>query len=431
MAVLEDIPQELQYLVVVVGLFIVPRVLQRARIPTAITCVALGAGLGMGLHAFHGDATVALLSTLGIVTLFLFAGLEVDLGELRRGARVVVEHLVVQLLLLALTAWSVGEIFSLDARPAVLLALALLTPSTGFILDALAAFGLRADRAHWVKTKAIATEIVALLVLFVTVQSSSPSTLALSSAAIVAMVVLLPPMFRVFARHLLPHAPRSEFTFLVIVAVLCAYLTRELGVYYLVGAFVVGVVALRMQREIPALASPRISHGVELFASFFIPFYFFKAGLHLEASDFTPRALAIGVAFIAVMVPIRVGVVAIHRWISLGEPLQGGARVGLSLVPTLVFTVVIADILRERYELSPELYGALIIVSLVDTTIPGLFLRTAAPAFDEPHVHTATHGAPTVELGGEHVADATSSSAPAAASPGADEDVATPRENGA
>lgn len=388
------LPLELQYILVVVGLFIVPRLVQRLRIPTAITCVGIGAALGMGLHAFHGDATVGLLATLGIVSLFLFAGLDVDLSELRRVARFVGEHLVVHVLLLSATAATAHLLFALEPRPAILFALALTTPSTGFILDSLAGFGLREDRAQWVKTKAIASEILALLVLFVAVQSSDPTTLAFSSAALIGMVLVLPPVFRVFATRLLPHAPGSEFAFLVIVAILCAYVTRQLGVYYLVGAFVVGVTALRMRKEITALASPRITYGVELFASFFIPFYFFEAGLELSADDFTPRAFGWGAAFVSVMVPLRIGVVALHRRLSLGEPLRDGARVGLSLVPTLVFTIVLAGILRTRYELDPELHGALIVVSLVDTTLPGLFLRAApVPDFVAPHVDD---DAPTV-----------------------------------
>jgi Kef-type K+ transport system membrane component KefB len=73
------VSEELQYLLVVVGLFLVPRVLQRFRIPSAITCVVLGAVLGMGFGLFHHDSVVPLLATLGIVALFLLAGLEVDI----------------------------------------------------------------------------------------------------------------------------------------------------------------------------------------------------------------------------------------------------------------------------------------------------------------------------------------------------------------
>ena len=68
------VSSEVHYLLVVVGLFIIPRALQRLRIPSAVTCVAIGAVLGMGFHLFHGDAAIPLLATLGIVALFLFAG---------------------------------------------------------------------------------------------------------------------------------------------------------------------------------------------------------------------------------------------------------------------------------------------------------------------------------------------------------------------
>jgi Kef-type K+ transport system membrane component KefB len=70
------------------------------------------------------------------------------------------------------------------------------------------------------------------------------------------------------------------------VAVLSAFITRRLGVYYLVGAFVVGVSAQNFKRWLPALGTDNMLHSVEVFASFFIPFYFFQAGLQLNRSDF-------------------------------------------------------------------------------------------------------------------------------------------------
>lgn len=384
--------QELQYLLVVVGLFIVPRVLQRLRLPSAITCVALGAALGMGFELFQGDGAVPLLSTLGIVSLFLFAGLEVDFTELRRGLAIVIGHLLLQVSLLALGTWTLAAVFDLQWRPSLLLALALLTPSTGFILDSLSAFGLSEQQQSWVKTKAIASEMIALGALFFVVQSTSFKNLGSSTLALGLMIVLLPLVFQVFASRILPFAPKSEFAFLMILALVCAYMTRHLGVYYLVGAFVVGITAVRLRKRLPELASERLLVGIELFASFFIPFYFFKAGLHLEREYFSWQAVLLGLAFVALAVPLRIAIVAGFRRLALGEPWRDGARVGLSLVPTLVFTLVLADILRERYELSAPLFGALVVFALVNTALPGFLLRAAPPEFAEPE---APRGDPT------------------------------------
>jgi len=373
---------EYLYLALVVGLFLVPRLLQRFRIPTAITSVALGAFLGIRFHLFAGDTTIPMLATLGIVSLFLFAGLEVSFSELRQGAKVVASHLVIQVGLLTLGTALAMQLFRLDVRPAALFSLAIFTPSCGFILDSLTAFGLNDDQRFWVKTKAIASELVALTAMFFTIQSGDVRALGLSTFAIVVLVAVLPLIFLIFAKLILPFAPKSEFTFLVILAFASAALTRHLGVYYLVGAFVVGVTAVRLRKRLPALASARLTSAVELFASFFIPFYFFKAGLHLERHYFTGEALLIGAGLVAVAVPVRIAVVALHRKVTLGESLRGGFRVGLSLVPTLVFSLVLADILHEQYHLPDYLYGAILVFALTNTILPGLILRASNGDFE-------------------------------------------------
>ncbi len=382
---------EIQYMLVVFGLFIVPRALQRFRLPSAVTCVAIGAALNIGFHLFHEDNTIKLLATLGIVSMFLFAGLEVDFKELRQGRKVLIQHVLVQLALLVVGAVALYLVLDLDPRAALLFALALFTPSTGFILDSLHSFGLTTEETFWVKSKAIASELVALGVLFVTIQSSDAKTLILSALALAAMVLVLPPIFRVFARVIAPFAPKTEFTFLVIVALLCAFITRELGVYYLVGAFVVGLTAVRLRRDLPELSSEKLLGGVELFASFFIPFYFFKAGLHLSAENFTPTAFAIAGGLLVVVLPIRIARVALHRRLALKEPWRVGARIGTAVVPTLVFTIVIAEILQERFALSPELFGAAIVFTLVNTLLPGFLLRVPPPEYETPEAPRTPH----------------------------------------
>jgi len=70
---------EVAYLVLIVGLLVVPRILQRFLLPSPLTRLGLGILAAIFLSEFSHDATLALLGTLGISSLFLFAGLEVDL----------------------------------------------------------------------------------------------------------------------------------------------------------------------------------------------------------------------------------------------------------------------------------------------------------------------------------------------------------------
>jgi len=377
---------ELGYVVLLFSLFVVPRVLQRWRLPTAITNFALGGIAGIGFGLFHDDATLHLLSTFGIVALFLFAGLEVEVDDLRRGARVISQHLVLRVAMLLLVALAAQYFMQFNSRTAALWALALVIPSTGFILDSLASFGLSKDEAYWVKSKAIATELLALGVLFVVLQSTSVTRLLLASLALVTLIAILPPVFRLFAVWVVPYAPKSEFAFLVMMAVVVAYATRQLGAYYLVGAFLVGIAARRFRQQLPAVASDRMLHAVEVFASFFAPFYFFVAGTNLRQEDFTIRSVLIGLAITALLLPFRLAAVVLQRRMALKEATMQSFRVAVPMLPTLIFTLVIAEILRDRFALTPELFGALIVYAVTNTTLPGLILRTQPPDYVSPEL---------------------------------------------
>lgn len=381
-----NLSPELGYVALLFALFVIPRALQRFGVPAAISSLALGAAAGLGLGLFQHDTTIHLLSAFGIVALFLFAGLEVNTRELRSNAAILIQHLVVRALLLVAVAYAIVRFLHLEPRLATLLALALVTPSTGFILDSIDHLGLEPREKAWVKAKAIATELLALLVLFGTLQSTTLARMSVSVVVLGAMIVLLPIFFRVFASLVVPFAPRSEFAFLLMIAVACAFVTRELGVYYLVGAFVVGMTAQRFRERLPAMASENMIHAVEMFASFFVPFYFFNAGLQLHREDLNLEALMYGAAFLVVMVPLRVGTVILHRRIALGERSREGVRIGVAMLPTLVFGLVIAEIMRDRFAAPPAIFGGVVLYTLASTILPAVLLKKRAPDYAEPRV---------------------------------------------
>lgn len=371
------VPPEVSHLILLFTLFVLPRVLQRFRLPPGVTSVALGAALGLGLGWFEQDPTIHLLATFGIVSLFLFAGLEVDFLELWHEIRILLQHVVLGLLALGLGTLVIRWTLGLEPRAATLLALGLLTPSTGFILDSLPGWGLSEQQRFWVKSKAIASELVALGALFVVTQSQSLSGLATSTLVLLALVAILPLAFRWFAAVVLPYAPKSEFAFLLMVAVFAALVTRRLGIYYLVGAFIVGAAAQRFRKRLPTMASEQMLHAVEVFASVFIPFYFFSTGLGLRAADFSLPALELGGAFLLVALPFRVALVATHRRFALREAAGTAIRVGVAMVPTLVFGLVIAELLRDSYGISSRVFGGLLIYTLANTLLPGFLLGRA------------------------------------------------------
>ena len=367
---LQAIPADIAYLALVVAVLLLPKILQRTRVPAAVWALLLGLLAGQVFPDTAEDPVVGLLATFGIASLFLFAGLEVELHELRAVWRPLAVHLALRGAALALVALLAVEYFGFAPRAAGILALALLTPSTGFILDTLDRLGLPEDTKFWIKSKAIAGELLALAVMFVLLKSDSAENLLVTSAWLVLLIVLLPVFFIGFARWVLPQAPGSEFSFLIVVGIVAAYATKQLGVYYLVGAFIAGFTARQLTQRVPALGRPQTMHALQLFAGFFVPFYFFRAGQGIPSDALRWDSLGIGLALTAVFVPLRIGGMVAQRVAQLREGWLDAVRVAMPLSPTLIFTMVLASILRETFAIPPSLYGGLLVYAVLTTLIP-------------------------------------------------------------
>jgi len=229
----------------------------------------------------------------------------------------------------------------------------------------------------------------------VVLQAGDPAHMALSSLVLLAMMVGLPLLFVGLGRWVAPHAPGSEFSLLVMVGLLAAYITYSLGVYYLVGAFIAGLVARLLQQRMPLLASHENLHALRLFASFFVPFYFFNAGTKVPGDALSFEALGLGVVITLVVLPLRIAVVWLQRRVLFGESFMSSLRVSLALSPTLIFTLVLAGIMRERFDAPAVLYGALLLYAALNTLLPSLVLR--APLSVDPLGKDAAHDVAVAE----------------------------------
>jgi Kef-type K+ transport system membrane component KefB len=370
--------QSLIYLATIFGLLVIPRALQRFRLPAPLTCFAFGIIVSLISKSVGQDRVMAVVATLGIASLFLLAGLEVDLIEIRKQLLRLMGHLGIRAIFLVAAAWLAIRYLHMPWQPAALLGLGLFTPSTGFILDTLPTSGLPLDEQTEVGISAIAGEITALLVLFFISHADSMPALGISTAVLVALIVLTPLVFLGLGKYVVPFAPGSEFSLLLMVGIICAVITQAIGVHVLIGAFVAGLVAGLLTKRLTTLASHENLNAVRLFASFFVPFYFFHEGLDVPSSALVWRALAYGVALAVVVIPIRIG----KNWLECRyfsrRSAAGGLRVAVALSPTLIFTLVIAGMLHEDFHIDDALYGGLLVYAAISTILPSFILPRLA-----------------------------------------------------
>jgi Kef-type K+ transport system membrane component KefB len=86
------------------------------------------------------------------------------------------------------------------------------------------------------------------------------------------------------------------------------------------------------------------------------------------------EALRQGVLLTAAILPLRIAIVWCQRRFIRGEKARASLRVATALTPTLIFTLVLATILRDRFHISDTLYGALLIYAALTTLLPSFVL---------------------------------------------------------
>ncbi len=366
---------ELWYAVLIVILFIVPRILLRFGIPMALTAFALGVGLNIPFKILGDNEVIPLFSSLGIISLFLFAGLEVDIQDLKNNSKKLLNHLSFRLLIVFILSLVLGKSYDLNLYQAVIFSLAIATPSTGFILNSLDSSNIQENQKFWIKLKAISAEVVALGILLVFSQTGGPATVISSFLIIALMILILPYLLKKLATSLEKLAPNSEFGFILILAIVSAMITKKLGAYYIVGAFLVGIITGQYKRNSPSAQTEQILQTLRSFSAFFMPFYFFNAGVKMPEGIFSKESFIVALTLLTITLPIKIGSVLIQRRFSFSEDWKDSFSVAVSLIPTLIFGMVLADILRKKMGLSDTLYIGLIIYSLLTTIFSQLILK--------------------------------------------------------
>ncbi len=98
----------------------------------------------------------------------------------------------------------------------------------------------------------------------------------------------------------------------------------------------------------------------------------------MPSTALTWQSLQLGLILSAVLLPARIAVIWVQRRFIKGETAIGSLKVATALAPTLIFTLVLAAILRSRYHISDTLYGGLLVYAAVSTLLPAVALTRRA-----------------------------------------------------
>jgi Kef-type K+ transport system membrane component KefB len=269
-----------------------------AVVPTLVLEIAVGVLLGPhGIGAIASDdAAMTLLSELGLASLMLIAGLEIDLGRLAgrssdvSGTRPIWMALVMTILTIVIAA--LGVLFLIGAdQPWTHLAIytiVLSTTSVGIVVPAIQERGL-AETAYG--QTILATALLADFVTMVAISSlagiviygdpwgaSGSFFLVASAAAAIAAATFARRWFRTGRLSSRTSQPfvRAAFSLLFVFAWMAIELESEL----VLAAFLAGLI---LGQIVPR--GDQLRETIEAFGyGFFVPFFFVSVGLNLNLS---------------------------------------------------------------------------------------------------------------------------------------------------
>ncbi len=224
------------------------------------------------------------------------------------------------------------------------------------------------DLEYWIKSKVISKEVIAIILLFFALQSGDLKSLVVNSFFFIGLFLVLPLIFKLFFKYVSP----SEVPFLVALSLIAGVLSKEMGAYYLVGAFAVGLIASRFKKDIFKDSEHAFFVSIASFFNVFLPFYFFKAGLSINIFNISLNGFYLGLLLTLVFVPIRLILIRSSVKHVVENLSKFNYTISLSLMPTLIFGLVMTNILLERGVVKPYIIYSLLIYTIATSLLPSI-----------------------------------------------------------
>jgi len=342
------------------------------------------AGAVVGPHALGWIApndTLTALADLGVMFLLFDAGLQLRAADLLGVAGVAAVVAAVEVAVTFAASW--GAMAGWGAAPAasLLVSAALVATSVGVTATVLASRGLLDHRASRIILAAAVIDDVLGLIALAAAGSVArgrvniPEVLLTATLAAV-FTIAIAKWGATAAGRILPHfqsrarAEEAQFHIALALMFALAALAIYAGVAAIVGAFLAGMAVA----EFSGARVRDLTRGVtELLA----PFFLAGIGLKLDVTLFRSRSL-LGLAALMLAVAVAGKLLGcLLGAIRLGW--RDGLAIGLGMVPRGEVTLVVAQVGISLSLIGPDVYAALVFVTVASALLTPFLLKMAFP----------------------------------------------------
>jgi Kef-type K+ transport system membrane component KefB len=376
-----------EFLVALIAIFLSAKVFgelaERIGQPAVLGELVGGVIIGVsGLHLVDPhDATIHLLSELGVILLLFLIGLETDLKRLLSVGGSATTVAIVGVALPFVGGLAFGHAMGFRLMVAALLGASLTATSVGITARVLSDLGhLQDSESQVILGAAVVDDIIGLVLL--TILSTLADGGGLSAIGIGRIVVVafgFVILAIVIGSQLAPHLirviekldiARGLFYGALIFALALAYIALRVGSAVIIGSFAAGLVLARTKK------GEEIERDVHDVAQFFIPIFFVVVGAAVDLKSLNPmRAesrmfLIIGLALTAIGVAGKMlaGLAAL-------KPGLRRAVIGVGMIPRGEVGLIFAQVGLSTKLLSSGLYSAVALMVILTTFVTPLALR--------------------------------------------------------
>lgn len=267
----------------------VPVLCKRLRFPQIAGLIVTGVIIGPGLlHILELTPEIRFFSRIGLLFIMFFAGLEIDLEEMKRNkVWGIIFGTVTFAVPWILCFLACLYILKLSTRPAAILA-CIMGSHTLISYPIISRYGLGRRKSVTISVSGALIAILLALVVYAVMMSSSGGEdfnlfwFALRIAIYVTAVILIYPRLARNYFHRVTNS-FSHFLFVMILLALSCGLAQLIGLDSIVGAFLAGIV---LNRYIPK-SSPLMNRLDFVGNTLFVPMFLLGTGLMIDLSGIT------------------------------------------------------------------------------------------------------------------------------------------------
>jgi Kef-type K+ transport system membrane component KefB len=371
--------------IILIAAFILGEMFKRIGLPSVVGQILAGLLFGIPVlkELFFGEGTtlvvIDFLATLGILLLLFLAGLEIEIEKIKETSR---DSILISLCS-ALIPFALGFIFIMTVFPkqgfmaGIIFGGALMVTSEGTNVKVLMDFNVLNTRLGAIMLAAGAIddifEVLFLALVVVLAKGGTLLDLAMVPVEMIIFLVVAFIAFKVISKVLQQLDKKNNeetglFSIVLIFILLLAALSESLNVGYLIGAILGGFLLQASMRKISSKNRTELLNVIKLIAmGFVVPFFFVNVGLTFDINTFIANIPMIAVTVVIATLGKIIGTLIVKPASSLSW--KQLYYVGWGMNSRGAAELVIALIAVQYGLISPEIFSALVSMSLITTLI--------------------------------------------------------------